>query len=128
MAGPVTHAAVLLLARDRIAEIRDTLQGRKDAGVPLNPVEENIRALADTTLQLLTRVNSHPGSLPVRPLGTTVGEGISRFALLGAMGPAIPSFSTLLTPYQDWVARVVHSANADPNRERVLAQSTDFAL
>ncbi len=128
MAGPVTHAAVLLLARDRIAEIRDTLQGRKDAGVPLNPVEENIRALADTTLLLLTRVNSHPGSLPVRPLGTTVGEGISRFALLGAMGPAIPSFSTLLTPYQDWVARVVHTGNADPNRERVLAQSTDFAF
>jgi hypothetical protein len=129
MAGPLTHAAILLLARDRIAEVRDTLQARKAAGHTLHPVEERIRELADRTYAMLGAGTAPPeGSFPVRPLGTTVGAGISRFALMGSMGPAIPAFSSLLTPYQDWTARLVHSGNADPNRERVLSGSTDFAL
>jgi heme/copper-type cytochrome/quinol oxidase subunit 4 len=129
MAGPLTHAAVLLLARDRIAEVRDTLQARRAAGHTLHPVEERIRELADRAYAMLGEGTPPPeGSLPVRPLGTTVGAGISRFALMGSMGPALPAFSSLLTPYQDWAARLVHSGNADPDRERVVAGSTDFAL
>lgn len=129
MAGILTHAAVVLMARERIGRIIDTLAARERSGAALTPVETRVRRVAESARAFLN-VAPFPSaaSLPRRPFALPLGEEVSTFALLGAVGPAIPAFGALLTPYQDWVARVAHAGNADPNREPAAAKTTDFAL
>ena len=53
---------------------------------------------------------------------------LSLYTVLGSIGPSYPMFAARFAPSSRWLYDTVHSGNPDPDRQRVLARSTDFLL
>jgi hypothetical protein len=132
MPAALTHKAIMLMARERIAEIRDVVkQGiarRLAAAQPVTNLETRLLALAEAAhRQMSTEPHSDasvPGQLFARPLD----DRVSKFAVMGAMGPDITAFSALLKPGQQWLFDVVHKGTPDSDRELLMAGTCDAAL
>lgn len=138
MPAVITHTAIMLLARDRLREIRDAvdrlIQRRTVAGDPINPLETKIRDLSARAWDMLSEASAvdpvvagEAGSA-LTGLPDPLNTSVSRFAVMGAMGPDIPGFSELFNPGQAWVFDTIHKGTPDYNRETVHAGTTDFAL
>ncbi|MCP4678356.1 MAG: hypothetical protein GY854_23155, partial [Deltaproteobacteria bacterium] len=141
MPAVLTHLSVLFLARRRLAQIRDLLDAKTNAGRITTDLEHRMLFLAGNAHRMLTEHiaqeteqdeggNQEPltGYADGVSYGDPLGRGTSRFAALGCMGPDIPAFSALLAPGQGWLADLVHKGNPDCNREPVVAGSCDLAL
>ena len=128
MPAVVTHTAILLLARARLVQLRDALDARLRA-YPANArplaMEQRLRDRATQAISFLAAPPHAPSDLLG---GTALGGGISRLAVMGAMGPDIAGFSNALQPGQAWLFDTVHKASPDAQRERVIARTTDVAL
>lgn len=127
MPAVLTHKAILLLARERLADLRARLTAKKGSAGQLTDVELRVLHLADKAHGLLSR------AMPVADDTTAgvgaLGAGVSRFAVMGSMGPDITGFSAILAmPAGKWVFDLVHKGTPDENREPVVARSTDFVL
>jgi hypothetical protein len=128
MSGILTHKAVMLLARERLQQIKALLTARVASGLLVHPLEQRILLLAD---QALTRMGELPHAeidFPDRGLAPAIGRGVSKFAVLGSMGPAIPGFSRPFVRNHEWVFDLLHKGSPDADHERVVAQTTDFVL
>ncbi|HEU0014007.1 MAG TPA: hypothetical protein VFQ45_10005, partial [Longimicrobium sp.] len=131
MPAILTHKAVLLLARERLAELRDRLDAKLGAGGTLTDLDYRVHFLADQAHQLLSRAGpvEDDTAFPTMQGGKKLGQGVSRFAVMGSMGPDITGFSGVLaTPAGKWVFDLIHKGTPDENREPVVARSTDFVL
>jgi hypothetical protein len=139
MPAVLTHKTIMLLARERLAEVRDILTRKiATAGATVSDLEHRILYLATKAYDLMSdhEVGTPDIEYPTvqRTIApnfvqfTGLGNGVSRFAVMGSMGPDITGFSALLSPGNSWVFDTVHKGNPDQNREPVMARTTDFAL
>lgn len=133
MPAVLTHKTIMLLARERVNDIRKVLQKKVDDGDPLTTLDRQMLAIADKTAEIFTSEPRPRTKLPGVAFTELVGNDtdsypISQYAVLGSMGPDIAGFSAILAPGQDWVFDNVHKGTPDPNRELVNSQSCDFIL
>lgn len=131
MPAVLTHKSIMLLARERVANIRDVLRVKVNTGATVTDLEHRLLHLARKAHELMSESTLglptiEPPSGP--PYATPLGAGVSRFAVMGSMGPDIPAFAAALQNGQQWVFDLIHKGNPDPDRERVVARTTDLAL
>jgi hypothetical protein len=119
MPAALTHTAILLLAGQRLRQVRRVLRGRR------GDFAQRVAYLADRALEMLTSL-PRP-ALPNKQSGDPFFE-VSKLAVLGAMGPDVPAFAALLAPGNAWVFDTVHKGTPDAHREAVRAGTTDLAL
>jgi len=130
MPAVLTHKAILLLARERLAELRDALKAKVRSGQNITSVDRRILALATRAHEILS-TPPHPNTdLPEEPYVRPLGQEVSKFAVMGCMGPDITGFSALLAPGQAWVFDTIHKGTPDSQREAVVAGTCElpFAL
>lgn len=132
MPAVLTHKAIMLMARERLAEIIDVVSGamdaRRAAGQPVRNLETRLLALAREARRQMSTQPHSDGSLPGQLFARPVDDKVSRFAVMGAMGPDITAFSAILAPGQAWVFDTVHKGTPDHDREMVRAGTCDLAL
>ncbi len=126
MPGPLTYAAVTLLARDRLGQIKRALAARKAAG-KAGELELHVLHLA-TEAERLMSASQPVIEPPVRLYGPPLTDHVSRFTLLGAVGPDLPRYAAYFVPGKDWLFNTLHKGTPDENRERVLVHSTDLVF
>ncbi|WP_164018128.1 zinc dependent phospholipase C family protein [Pyxidicoccus trucidator] len=133
MPAVLTHKTIMLLTRERLARIRDGLRNKINLGVDVTDLEYRVWHLADQAHRLMSEhagpeapAISYPtdGSIYLSPLG----KGVSRFSVMGSMGPDIPAFSSFFSRGQAWVFDTVHKGNPDSHRELVVAKTHTFVL
>lgn len=137
MPAVLTHKAITLLARDRLKRLHEITERAIDRktlrGTPVTDVERKLarltRQAADVMSQppladprTTTQKQEFIGSAP------DLYQSVSKFAVLGSMGPDLPGFSHLFQPGQVWVFDTIHKGTPDYNREAVVARTTDMAL
>src|SRR5436190_17946077 len=106
MPGAITHAAIALLARDRIRQIRDALRAKETNGRVVNDIERQVRYLADKALaamSIATPTIDAPVALYSRTPKNPAGDQVSKFLLMGAVGPDIPGYAALFAAGQRWL-------------------------
>lgn len=132
MPAVLTHKTIMLLARERLARMRDTLRHKLDTSATVTDLEYRLWYLADRAHTLMsenagaTPAIQYPTDANLYP--TPLGQGVSRFSVMGSMGPDIPAFAALFAKGQGWVFDTVHKGNPDSHRELVVAKTTTFAL
>lgn len=131
MPAALTHQAIMLLARDRLRDIYERLEMKMARGLLLTDLELRIRHLAKQAYFMMSEREEPkvPFQLPPeRDWPDGLGAGVSRFAVMGSMGPDIPAFSAFLAPNQSWLFDTVHKGTPDGSREQVNARTTDLAI
>jgi hypothetical protein len=148
MPAILTHQAIMLLARERLQDIRDRLISRLGHAGVLTDLEFRILRLAthahammsDADDMLDLRVLPPGPNAPEAPSREAIatpdtrdwpdgfGRGVSRYAVMGSMGPDIPGLAALLAPAQAVWFDTVHKGTPDPHREQVDARTTDMAM
>jgi hypothetical protein len=124
MPAALTHKSILLLARQRLRRMYSELEAKKSSGAAMSDLELRVAHLArEADVMLSTQPWPEPSKLP-NPLV----DGVSKLAVLGAMGPDVPAFAALLAPGQAWIFDTVHKGYPDEDREAVQAGTTDLAL
>ncbi|MEM7026200.1 MAG: hypothetical protein AAF637_27030, partial [Pseudomonadota bacterium] len=122
----------MLLARERLAEIRDTLDtaiGRRQAdGQPVSDLETSLRDLADLAHKMMSTQPHADSRLPGDVFARPLEDQVSKFAVMGCMGPDLPGFSEVFRPGQAWIFDTIHKGAPDFHKEPVIAKTTDFAL
>ncbi|MGQ0648979.1 MAG: zinc dependent phospholipase C family protein [Gemmatimonadaceae bacterium] len=126
MPGPLTYAAVTLLARDRLQQIRRALAGKQAAGTA-KELELHVLHLATTAEEMMSAAQPviEP---PLRLYGPPLTDHVSRFTLLGAIGPDLPRYAAFFVPGKDWLFNSLHKGSPDEHREKVLVHSTDLVF
>lgn len=134
MPAVLTHKAIMMLTRDRLHEVRRRLKVVRDRkimfGTPRSALEDKVFKLADLAVQAMEDPSGADATIRTfsgapEAVGT---NPISRFAVMGAMGPDITGFSEVFNPGQAWVFDTIHKGTPDYNRELVNAGTTDMAL
>jgi hypothetical protein len=132
MPAVLTHKAIMLMARERVRDIRDRLLFKKIASAPLTDLELRVLRLSSLTYLLMSDGDDQPAELPSLPSDPAwpggFGQGVSRYAVMGSMSPDIPGLSAIVAPAQAAWFDMVHKGTPDANREQVNARSTDMAL
>ena len=114
MPAIITHKTVMLLARERLVEIRDLLKDKVDkAAEDLTELDRQLLAMATEAARVLNtepRPRTQLGGLLFTELEGPDNDRypISQYAVLGSMGPDITAFSNILAPGQGWVFDTVH--------------------
>src|SRR5688572_29943212 len=133
MPAVLAHTAIMLLARDRVEDIRNRLMLRKAAlgpAVPLTDLELRILRLATLTHIMMSEAESDhaPIELPSDDWPDRIGRGASRFCVMGSMGPDIPGLSAIVAPEQAVWFDMIHKGTPDSSREQINARTHDFAM
>lgn len=118
----------MLLARERLREIRDLLTAKVNSRGVITNVDRGVLALATKAYQMMSEVAPVDTTFPDDPFVRPFGAGVSSFAVMGSMGPDITAFSALLAPGQAWVFDTIHKGNPSGNREMVVADTTEFVF
>jgi len=127
MPAVLTHKTVMLLARKRLQEIEEALRAKRlAAAVPLTNIEERVASLAKKAFDFMSSDPPPKLEFPGVPFSRPLGSGVSRFAVMGSMGPDIPAFSAALQPGQAWVFDNIHKGYPEEGREAVVAGTCDF--
>ncbi|MDQ2945979.1 MAG: hypothetical protein M3Y27_08570 [Acidobacteriota bacterium] len=124
MLGLITYEGILALTHQRLHNFNIALTRKIKSGRAVNDVDKQIRSLAASAADLMTR----PPSIGADPDARPLASGLSRFAALGAAGFNITRYAAYFAPGQRWLADTMRRGNPDPDREMVLARSTDFLL
>ena len=118
--GPLTHHAVAALTRARLDQIKTQLLAKIRSQQAVSPLERQVYLLASSAHQGL----SHPPQLPNNV--AEFARGLSLHSVFGSIGPNIPGYAAVSARAQRWLLDTLQNGNPDPNRQRVLAHSTDF--
>jgi hypothetical protein len=132
MPAALTHKAIMLMARERLAEIRDVVKEgiarRQAAGQAPTNLETQLLALAQTAYKQMSTVPHSDASVPGQLFARPLEDAVSKFAVMGAMGPDIMAFSAILQPGQQLPFDIVHKGTPDSDRELLMASTCDAAL
>lgn len=137
MPAVLTHKAITLLARDRLKRLQSAMERTIDRKTlltePVSTLERKIARLAEQAIDILSAPPlADARSIAERQdlIGTApeLYRSVSRFAVMGSMGPDLPAFGHMFDPGQGWIFDTVHKGNPDYNREAVIARTTDLAL
>ena len=100
MPAILTHHAIMLLARERVRDIRDRLLWKKIEGTSLSDLELRVLRLSSLTYMLMSDGDDRSAQDPSLPSdlawSSGFGQGTSRYAVMGSMGPDIPGLSALV--------------------------------
>jgi hypothetical protein len=127
MTGPITYAAVTVLTRDRLRQIRDALRAKLDTGTQVRDIERQMFHLADRAFRMLS-AEGDTVDAPLQLYGPPFGDRISRYALMGAIGPDLPAYAALNARGASWLRDTLHKGTPDEHRARVLVGSTNLPL
>lgn len=127
-------SAVAVLTRKRLEDAADGLRRKVGSGMVQagfggfsrtaapSATERRVLALAEAARDML-------GGGPTVPVAPDhPAAGLSRYALLGAMGFELPGYAGMLAPGGAWVADTLRRGTADPNRSNVRVPTSLFAL
>jgi hypothetical protein len=135
MPAVLTHKSIMLLARERLADIRDTLKAKIRSGAHVTDLEHRVAHLAEKAFDLMsedpTGTSGTPSTIDFPRLPSSafrLGAGVSRYAVMGSMGPDITGFSAQLGRHGGWVFDTVHKGTPDGDRELVSAATTTFVF
>ena len=124
MLGVLTYHAIAAMTRDRLEGIERMLLGKIRSQQNVSALERQMYFLAKTARESMNLVPHLPADRSLPPFA----RGLSLQTVFGSAGPAIPQFAAMFAPSQRWLFETIHGGNPDPNRQRVLARSTDFLL
>ena len=128
MPAVLTHKAIMLLARQRLDEVRTALNAKQSSGVAMTNIDRRVLQLATEAHRILARAPYPNADFPDEAFMRPFGKDVSKLAVLGSMGPDLTGFSATLAPGQNWVFDTVHKGYPDGNREAVVARTCEFAL
>jgi Zinc dependent phospholipase C len=126
MPGPLTYSAIALLARDRLQQIGRML-GAKDLAGSATELELHVLQLARQAGAMMTATQPVIDP-PARLYGPPLTDSVSRFALLGAIGPDLPRYAAYFVEGKDWLFDTLHKGTPDEHREKVLVGSTTLVF
>jgi hypothetical protein len=126
MPAVLTHKSIMLLARERLREIRDLLSAKVGSGSNITSVDRRILELAGKAYDMMSKPPQVRTGFRDMQEARPFGEGVSAYAVMGSMGPDITGFAALLAPGQAWVFDTIHKGNADENREMVAAGTSEL--
>jgi hypothetical protein len=124
MLGALTYHAITAMTHARLEAIDRRLLSKIKSGRNVSALERQVRFLAKTAHESMSLMPHLPDgkSLP------RFARNLSTYAVFGSVGPTIPRFAAMLALNQRWLFDTIHGGNPDPNRQRVLARSSDFLL
>ena len=129
MPAVLTHKSIMLLARERLRQIAEQMEAKaRQRTVPATDIELKLAWLARKSFDVLSTPPAPSATLPGEPYVRPLGQGVSKFAVMGTMGPDIPGFSAIFRAGQAWVFDLVHKGNSDSNMELVVAGTSDLAI
>ena len=120
--GPLTHHAVAALTRARLEQIESLLLAKIRSQQAVSPLERQVYFLASSARQGLSVSPQLPAEV------AQFAQGLSLHAVFGSIGPNVPGSAPISATAQRWLLDTLQSGNPEPNRQRVLARSTDFML
>jgi hypothetical protein len=132
MPAYLTHAAILIKMTEWLELLRAQIAARRTtftaAGKPMNALDERLDYLAGQTLFFLREdpTTAAEVALPVTQIKNGVGSQLSKYALVGSLGPDLPAAGYILAMNQDWAWHTLH--NGEPRRARKNARTTTFVL
>jgi hypothetical protein len=122
MLGALTYHAIAAMTRDRLAAIEDMLLAKIRSQHNVSALERQVYFLARTARDSMSLAPHLPSERSLPPFA----RSLSLQTVFGSAGPAFPKFAAMFAPSQRWLFDTVHAGNPDPDRQRVLARSTDF--
>jgi hypothetical protein len=122
--GALTYHAVAALTRDRLHSIESRLQAKINAGTNITDLERQVHFLAWAAGQAMSFGPHLPNETSLPPFA----RRLSKQTVFGSVGLTVPRFGGLYAPGQRWLFDTLHAGTPDPNRQRVLARSTDLLL
>ncbi len=138
MTSLLAPSAVALLAHKRLTDVVEALQrkvtgdvfdvgGGGVAGVAVNDTERRVLGLARAALNAF---EAAPAALPTidAPHRLQVGQGISRYAILGSAGFELPAYADVFAPGGAWTADAIRRGTPDPHLSRVLVGAPQLAV
>lgn len=137
MPAILTHKAITLLTRDRLAHLhqitRRMIARKTMTGARVSKFEHKINAMARDAYYIMSAPPLADNRTMRQREGTPIGSpdllrSVSKFAVMGSMGPDLPAFAHFFQPGQGWAFDTIHKGNPDYNREAVIARTTDMAL
>lgn len=126
MPAVLTHKSIMLLARRRVRQIRDALDQKVAHGRNVTDLDRSVLALARECERIFTSSPQADGGGEDEAFDRRLALGVSKFAVMGSMGPDIPAFSTVFKPGQGWAFDTVHKGTPDSNREVVAAGTSEL--
>lgn len=137
MPAILTHKAITLLARDRLAHLHGIvtrqISRKQISGIRVSQFEQKLAAMSGDAVNFMGSVPLADNRTMRQRDGSVIGSpdllrSISKFAVMGSMGPDLPAFAHFFQPGQGWAFDTIHKGTPDYNRERVIARTTDMAL
>src|SRR5687768_16496349 len=128
MPAVLVHTGIMLLARDRVEDIRNRLLFKKALAPPggLTDLELRILRLASLTHILMSDFadeQTQQLQLPSADWPEGFGRGVSRYCVMGCMGPDIPGLSAIAAPAQGVWFDTIHKGTPDGHREQINART-----
>jgi len=124
MLGALTYHAIAALTRERLNTIEQMLLAKILTQHNVSPLERQVHLLAKTARDAM----SLPVHLPAEESLPPFARNLSLQTVFGSVGPSLPRFAAMFAPGQRWLFDTIHAGNPDPNRQMVLARTTDFLL
>src|SRR5579859_3530230 len=124
MLGALTYHAITAMTLQRLAAIEAVLLAKIKSQNHVSALERQVHFLAKTAREGMNLPPHLPNDSTLPPFA----RELSVQTVFGSVGPGLPRFAALYAPGQRWLFDTLHSGNPDPNRQRVLAGSTDFLL
>ena len=117
-------AAVALMARERLRQLRDGLRAKFLAAPgTATLLEERIAYLADHAYRMMNVQPHPPADHFIGGVRARAGERPGQFLLMGAVGPSITAYASLFAEGQSWLVDTLRKGTPDEHRERVVAHS-----
>ncbi|MEO8369606.1 MAG: hypothetical protein ABI806_10420 [Candidatus Solibacter sp.] len=124
MLGALTYHTITAMARDRLVAIEAMMLAKIRSRQNVTALERQIRFLAKTAHESMGLAPHLPTETSLPPFA----RGLSLQTVSGSVGPSFLRYAAMFAPSQRWIYDTIHSGNPDPNRQRVLARSTDLLL
>ncbi|HYN82253.1 MAG TPA: protein-arginine deiminase family protein [Gemmatimonadaceae bacterium] len=132
MPAYLTHAAVVIKMAEWLEMLRAQIEVRRTRfaaiGQPMTSLDERLYYLAGQTLHFLREDPAAAAdvALPVTEIKNGIGTRLSKYALVGSLGPDLPAAGYVLAMNQDWAWHTLH--NGEPRRAKKNARTTTFIL
>ena len=130
MAGYLTNAMILIETEKWLRNLESALNAKRErlqaSGGSLPELEAAILQRCSQARRYLNAEVSPSASLPAAEIENGVGQGISKYSLVGAIGPDFPIAANILALNQRWVGHTMHKGS--PRRALINAGTTSFVF
>jgi hypothetical protein len=118
--------AVEALQRKIVSDVFDVGFFAGAENVRINPTERRVLGLARAAQAMFEA--GPKADLLDAPHALQVGQGLSRFAILGSAGFELAGYADVFAPGGAWVPNAIRRGTPDPNLSRVVVGTTQLAV